>query len=674
VLFILFCEYHPGNLLPGRLLHGLVSRALHMPGTSLTKVYDALKALFRDLDEGAETRFWRVPRYNGELFKHHPILDEVEIPDDLAVKPYVAAGVPARTRIEGAWGLHVFDFWKELDRDLLGNIFERSIADIVNLTLDQEIIERERQNRRDWGVFYTSSLLAKFVAGSAVDHTIGDQEELQRILAAVSEEKDSTQLDALIERVLSETKKIKLADLTCGSGVFLTAGLDSLLVPYRKALEARRERVDDLTARIAISKQSEVLSACVHGVDRLPQAVELAKLSLWLTAARPGEVAADLSQNLLVADSLGSEAREAIHGSVPDGFDVIVGNPPWGGVYDHGLARRLVDAVWPGHGREGWDSWEIFVLLTYSLLRPGGRFALLVPDTLFSPEKERTRRFLVERTRLEKVYALGPDWFGPNVRMGTVIIQARKEEPGAGSEAHMFVLSGEGRTAALGGRKPLVQIERELAQGTIQSRIASIPDVQLRVFSSERDYRILDVLKRNSIPLSEVTVRFRGDEINAEGLVWRCPNCLTYTVPGTKRKGGGYNTKLCPSCDLLLDERSVQTQSIVSDRKEPPFLRPYVDGKILNRRYERISPKFIREDIRPLHPPLKDISIYADTKILIRQAGVGVTATIDYAECRCPQSIYIYRVNENGAALGYTNELILAALVSRTMNYFVLPE
>jgi TaqI-like C-terminal specificity domain len=59
-------------------------------------------------------------------------------------------------------------------------------------------------------------------------------------------------------------------------------------------------------------------------------------------------------------------------------------------------------------------------------------------------------------------------------------------------------------------------------------------------------------------------------------------------------------------------------------------------------------------------------------KILIRQAGVGVAATIVEEDSRCPQSVYIYRVTEEARLEGYSNEFILACLVSRTMNFIVM--
>lgn len=54
----------------------------------------------------------------------------------------------------------------------------------------------------------------------------------------------------------------------------------------------------------------------------------------------------------------------------------------------------------------------------------------------------------------------------------------------------------------------------------------------------------------------------------------------------------------------------------------------------------------------------------------MRQAGVGLTATIVNDGSRVPQSVYLYWATEEAINAGYSNEFILAALVSRVMNYY----
>ena len=63
--------------------------------------------------------------------------------------------------------------------------------------------------------------------------------------------------------------------------------------------------------------------------------------------------------------------------------------------------------------------------------------------------------------------------------------------------------------------------------------------------------------------------------------------------------------------------------------------------------------------------------IYAAPKILIRQAGVGVWATFDETGAWCPQSVYLYRLKKEAVGQGYRHEFVLAALLSRTMAYYV---
>jgi hypothetical protein len=62
---------------------------------------------------------------------------------------------------------------------------------------------------------------------------------------------------------------------------------------------------------------------------------------------------------------------------------------------------------------------------------------------------------------------------------------------------------------------------------------------------------------------------------------------------------------------------------------------------------------------------------YKRPKLLVRQAGVGIAATLDDTDSRCPQSVYLYRLNDDALAQGYRNEFVLAALLSRTMAFVI---
>ena len=151
-----------------------------------------------------------------------------------------------------------------------------------------------------------------------------------------------------------------------------------------------------------------------------------------------------------------------------------------------------------------------------------------------------------------------------------------------------------------------------------------------------------------------------------------CGNCMTHTVPGEKAKGGGYEDKECPSCGATLSSRNVAYETLISDTLQGPYIVPYVDGRGLIHRYDAPPYRYLRTDLSPLLPRLKRADLFRGPKILIRQAGVGVVATIVPDDSRCPQSVYIYRVTQEARDLGYSNEFLLACLVSRTMNFIVM--
>lgn len=134
--------------------------------------------------------------------------------------------------MQGAYGLHIFDFWKELDRDLLGNVFERSVGDL------NEIAGGGQPDvRQAFGIYYTAARLAKFAARSAITAVLSDDEELQTLLQGKAG-KDLQEFEAHAHSVLEVLGKYRIADISCGSGVFLTAAYEALIAPFRKTLEA----------------------------------------------------------------------------------------------------------------------------------------------------------------------------------------------------------------------------------------------------------------------------------------------------------------------------------------------------------------------------------------------------------------------------------------------------
>lgn len=673
LLFIYYCEDHPQQLIKNGTFESVTHAARLLPGRKDTRVYEYLKQFFREIDAGSPpSSGLRVAGYNGELFKEHPIIDRIDLPDSLHDRKYTARAPRMERIIHGVWGLHVFDFWSELNEYLLGHIFEESLSDLdkIGVVSDDLVVEKMRE-RKAGGIFFTSSILADFLCASAVHATLDDLAPLHG--------DDDEQLRVALEKRVASLLALRAVDFACGSGAFLTSMLRELLVEFWRlqsalaSLKAKNGHHEiDLLAAASVVGQARQLPGCVFGVDQLPQAVEIAKLAIWLRSARKDEKVLDLSKNIVAADSLDLPGTFDRLGRSAGSFDIVVGNPPWGGEVDPQTYRRAVDYLGLSDD-DTWDSWELFLMLAIRALRDGGRLALVLPDSLFYPHKARIREVLLSHTDVEKVHGLGPDWFGPDVRMGTVVVQARRGPSDRDGDILCMLLAGKLRGRVIEGAVPLTQVEAQRSRLVPTARVVSSPTRELEIFRSADDDRIIATMAKHSVHLSGengLCARGRGEELNKAGLLWICPSCLNPTTPGAKRKGGGYKEKRCETCNHLLTAKAVDSQTLVSASKPDGKCVPFIDGDDINRRYAGVEPqKWLRLGIPGWS--YKDASLYRAPKILLRQAGVGICAVLDETRARCPQSVYIYRLRASEAAKGYRHEFVLASLLSRTMAYFV---
>ena len=665
LLFICYCEDHPQKLISDGTIAKVVNAATNLPGPSGTKVYEHIKALFREVDSGSPaTSGLDVPGYNGELFKDHWIIDHIDLPDALNGKVYgsAAAGVPFR-KIRGVWGLHVYDFWTELNEHLLGHIFEESLSDLQSLGADeQETLSEKLEQRKKHGIFYTTQLLSDFLTNSALRATLdelaplgtGESGDQRKILEA--------RRDALLG--------LKVIDFACGSGAFIVSAYREMLRELSRCQSAINTLAPDelnLMTIVESKDQAAIIRECLFGIDMLPQATEIAKLALWLRSAQRHEKVADLSEHIVSTDSLCIVDAYARLAEGPGAFDLVIGNPPWGGEISEGVREGAAKALNIA-ASEDWDSWELFLMLAVDALREGGRLALLLPDSFFYSDKARIREHLFTRTTPEKIHYLGPDWFGPKVRMGTVFVQARRGPCNAEADMSCMVLAGDLRKRTTWGEVPLTQAQAQRSRLVPIRRTLDSPTRDVEVFRGVKDDDIMAQMDDRSEHLASLCERSRGEEMSKAGLAWQCPACLMLTTPGTKKKGGGYHDKTC-ACGHTITEDSVTTLNLVTS--EEPTSREhttFIDGDDTSHRYAPVTPsKWLVFDQRWTY---KKSERYASPKILVRQAGVGLVAVLDETGSRCPQSVYIYRLKDEYAKPGYRHEFLLGALLSRTMNYY----
>ncbi|HEU4419169.1 MAG TPA: N-6 DNA methylase, partial [Planctomycetota bacterium] len=165
---------------------------------------------------------------------------------------------------------------------------------------------------------------------------------------------------------------LALCDPAVGGGTFLLAALRTLV-------EA------GLRARDAV--------ACLHGVDVDSTAAALAALALYEAC---GDDAPDPTQ--LAARV---HAGDGLIDLEPATFDAVLTNPPWETLQSGDDAAARVACLRPRflhQGRGKLFTYRLFVERAHQLLRPGGRFGLIVPASLwFDREAEPLRKLLLEQ-------------------------------------------------------------------------------------------------------------------------------------------------------------------------------------------------------------------------------------------------------------------------------------
>ena len=302
-------------------------------------LYDRIKMYFGYLDQGHVGKPFDVFAYNGGLFKPDEVLDSLKISDDL---------LQEHTR-----RLAAYDFGSDVDVNILGHIFENSLSEIEEVT--QQITRGEvpqTSKRKQDGVFYTPQYITKYI----VENTIGRLcAEKKKELNIVDDDYFSDQRRQLKtkQRLLDQLKayrewllQITVLDPACGSGAFLNAALQFLM--------AEHKHIDEMEAKVtgfAIEFQgveNSILENNLYGVDINEESVGIAQLALWLRTAKPHRKLNSLNQNIKCGNSLISDPaiagdkafdwqKEFPQVFEKGGFDVVIGNPPYGILIDDSL-------------------------------------------------------------------------------------------------------------------------------------------------------------------------------------------------------------------------------------------------------------------------------------------------------------------------------------------------
>ncbi len=399
MVFIFFAEDR--EILPTNTIGAIIDR--YKDDIESRELYHFYKIYFSAINKGNAKL--GINEYNGGLFATDEVLDTIVIDDDILETSPLS--------------LSAYDFNSDIDVNILGHIFENSLNDIEEMKakIDDGDFDAKKSKRKKDGVFYTPEYITKYI----VDNTLG------KLCEAKKDELKLTDIEIKVPKNLKrlnqgekEQRKalddyrayllqLKILDPACGSGAFLNQALNFLLAEHEfidesiKTLEGGGLGLYDV--------RKGILENNLYGVDINAEAVEIAKLSLWLRTVEKGRKLNSLAEKIKVGNSLIEDKSVVDNAFVweeefPEvfeqgGFDVVIGNPPYGAFFNKDEKNFFKSSYTVTE--YNFDSYNFFFELSLKLLKENCYLGFITPNTFLVVENGVLLRELLfkENTMIE---------------------------------------------------------------------------------------------------------------------------------------------------------------------------------------------------------------------------------------------------------------------------------
>lgn len=423
IIFILFAEDR------GLLRHNTIKEIREeFKGQKFTSyaLYDIYKFYFNAINEGNEKL--GIPKYNGGLFANDELLDSLIIED-------IHLDMEAQK-------LSDYDFASEISVNILGHIFEQSLTDLeeIQANIDNADFDKKQGKRKKDGVFYTPEYITRYIVENTLGRLCEEKRELLQIggeiLIPTNSKKLTKAEQAHKQNILDYREwltNLKILDPACGSGAFLNQALEFLIKEHTLVRDMLLP-FEDLTLGYEIEK--EILEHNLYGVDINEDAVEIAKLSLWLRTAHKGRELTSLANKIKCGNSLIDDKTVSPNAFVWEeefaeifaqgGFDVVIGNPPYGA----SLSNEDKNFFYTKYKTVEYqlDTYTLFMEKAHSILKQNGKLGLIIPSTWLTMFYfKNLRKYLIENSYFESALLFRYQVF-EDVTAETLIITLSKNQ------------------------------------------------------------------------------------------------------------------------------------------------------------------------------------------------------------------------------------------------------
>lgn len=483
------------------------------------------------------------------------------------------------------------------------------------------------KNYRENGIVYTPNILAEYVAQKTIYYFIQDYKKYRR------KNKDES----------SQINKIGIIDPACGDGILLEAIWKELKALNNEIPSQSYLNLEETIYGIDID--SKAINICKSRFSNLEETLDIKNLKLINTNAL-----CPLNENSVV-----NGVRKLF--SAEDGFDIFIANPPWGAdisKYKHKLNTNVFQTL---NGQ--FDSYELFIELAMAIVKRGGYFSFIIPDSILNHDKKLLRSILLKNTQIKFISRLGEKIF-PNINRSCVILICKNDKPNPLSETDCFRLDPIKRKMILKGDLKFNEAEKIAVHKIKQSRFISNPEYIFDIDLKESEKKVLRKMTTTSDTLKKYLLSSRGVELSGDGKICQCPACYLW-LPYPKS-----TSKCCPHCGLQFELENSIVKQIISEEKSKNMVS-LINGYD-TKRYQCKPSKWIVVDIPGIK--YKDVNLFKGKKLLVRKTGVGISASIDYSGAHTTQVVYIFKLKEKTNPL-VTLEFILSLINSRAYYFYI---
>lgn len=550
-------------------------------------LYTSMISKFRELDK----------TYNSNLFSKHPFENWLDYGD--TTKKVIKI-------LYGKEGYYDYDF-KIMPSDILGTVYENYLGYRLLKSEKGLTVDKDAKKRKEQGIYYTPTFIVDYIVRNS--------------------------LKPVLDRCTSvnDLKKIKVLDPACGSGSFLI-----------KALEVIAEKYKEFNYEVNEFTKIQIITENLYGVDLDEQAVEIAGLNLLINALEEKEKLPYLDKNIKNGNSLISGTDKELEKyfgknykdkkpldweeEFPEvfkqgGFDVVIGNPPYGA--DLLEEDKRYFNTYSKLSDYQLDTYILFVEKALKeLLKKDGLLGFIIPNTWLTNIKSKLfREYISKNTKILNIVNYSKKVFS-SATVDSITFIVGKSIPGEISKINISLVND--------GNNPTYQTHHvdqlEWMKGDV-----------FNIFINDDDKKLIRKIENNSKMLDDTC----------------------YVTVGLKpyQVGKGVPKQI---------RETVEKRIYDSDKKLDKDYRLYIRGSDINRYFLKINKNQWIKYGKWLAEPRKEDFFNDKNKIVIRQTGDSLIATIDNNGLLCLNNLHTINLKDSNFDLRY----ILGLINSKLLNYY----